>query len=262
MEDGDRLSAQGIRSWLRTPRAAIHIYDTVGSTNDAARALAEKGAPHGTAVLAEAQTGGRGRFGRTFHSPAGRGVYMSLVLRPGPKTSLSLFTAAGAVAAARAIESVSGLRAQIKWVNDVLVDGKKVCGILAEAAAGPDGPFVVLGVGINFCARAEDFPPELRDRAGALYGKRPQDVTRDRLAAAVIDHVLDAAASPEDALPEYRDRSALLGKDVVLTLAGGTYCGRAVAIDDGGALVVQDSRGNRRVFAAGDVRVRGRDGGR
>jgi BirA family biotin operon repressor/biotin-[acetyl-CoA-carboxylase] ligase len=166
------------------------------------------------------------------------------------------------VAAARAIESVSGLHAQIKWVNDVLVNGKKVCGILAEAAAGPDGPFVVLGAGINFCARAEDFPPELRDRAGALYGKRPQDVTRDRLAAAVIDHVLDAAASPEDALPEYRDRSALLGKDVVLTLAGGTYCGRAVAIDDGGALVVQDGGGNRRAFAAGDVRVRGRDGGR
>lgn len=257
METGGRLSARGITDCLKGTDAPIHIFDTVGSTNDAARSLAEKGAAHGTAVLAEAQTSGRGRCGRTFHSPPGRGVYLSLVLRPEPQAPLSLVTVAAAVAVARAIEDVTGRRARIKWPNDVLVDGKKVCGILAEAAAGPAGAFVILGIGVNFCARAQDFPPECRDTAGALYERWPADVTRDRLAAAVIDGVREAFAAPEETLPEYRERSAVLGRRVALSLPGETVRGKAVGIDGGGALVIEDGEGNRRAYAAGEVRVKG-----
>jgi BirA family transcriptional regulator, biotin operon repressor / biotin---[acetyl-CoA-carboxylase] ligase len=223
----------------RLGRPRLHLRET-GSTNDRARALAVAGAPHGTLVTTGLQTAGRGRQGRTWTTPPGRALLMSLVLRA-PDRMLPL-------AAAVAVAETAGPEAMIKWPNDVLLDGRKVAGILAEAR--PQNGWAVLGMGINVALRPDDFPEELRASAGSL-GLEPRDVEvfLERLLA-TLERTL--ALEPAALLDAWRARDALYGREVAW--ADGT--GRAGGIDGDGRLVVALPDGGRTALEAGEVHLR------
>ncbi len=222
---------------LGSPR--VHLRE-MGSTSDRARELASAGAPHGTLVTAGVQTAGRGRQGRTWTAPPGSALLMSLVLRDAP----GLLPLRAGIAVAQAI----GSGAQIKWPNDVLVDGRKVAGILAEAR--PAEGWAVLGVGINVALRIDDLPPELHDRAGTL-GRTSADV--EPLLAAVLDALGDALAlEPTAALSAFTTRDALRGREISW---GTELRGRADGVDDQGQLVVVLPGGGRTELSAGEVHL-------
>jgi BirA family transcriptional regulator, biotin operon repressor / biotin---[acetyl-CoA-carboxylase] ligase len=224
-------------SGLGTPR--LHLRETT-STNDRARELAIAGAPHGTLVTAGAQTAGRGRQGRTWAAPPGRALLMSLVLRR-PDRMLPL-------AAAVAVADVAGPRAAIKWPNDVLLDGRKVAGILAEAR--PQEGWAVLGIGLNVAVRVADLPDELRETAATL-GLEPRDV--EPLLARLLGALERALALDTPALLDaWRARDALYGRDV----AWADGAGRAAGIDGDGRLVVELPGGGRTALEAGEVHLR------
>jgi BirA family transcriptional regulator, biotin operon repressor / biotin---[acetyl-CoA-carboxylase] ligase len=221
---------------LGSPR--LHLRVTT-STNDRARALAQQGAPHGTLITAAEQSAGRGRQGRTWSAPPGRALLLSLVLRD-PPALLPL-------AAALAVAEVAGPRARIKWPNDVLLDGRKVAGILAEGR--PHEGWAVLGIGLNVAVRVDELPSDLRATAGTL-GLEPADLepTLERLLAA-----LERVLSLDDAalLDAYRQRDALRGREV--SWADGT--GRAAGVDGSGRLLVELADGGRRALSAGEVHL-------
>ena len=222
---------------LGTPR--LHLRETT-STNDRARALAAAGAPHGTLVTAAAQTAGRGRQGRTWSAPPGRALLMSLVLRE-PGRMLPL-------AAAVAVAEAAGPDATIKWPNDVLLGGRKLAGVLAEAR--PQEGWAVLGIGLNVAVRPDDLPAELRTTAATL-GLEPRDV--EAVLARVLD-ALERALALETAalLDAWRARDALRGRDI----AWGDGHGRAAGIDGDGRLVVELPGGGRTALEAGEVHLR------
>jgi BirA family transcriptional regulator, biotin operon repressor / biotin---[acetyl-CoA-carboxylase] ligase len=222
----------------RLGRPRLHLRATT-STNDRARELAQAGAPHGTLVTAAEQTAGRGRQGRTWTAPPGSAVLLSVVLRDPP----ALLPLAGALAVAE----VAGAGAQIKWPNDVLLDGRKVAGILAEGR--PQDGWAVLGIGLNVALRIEDLPPELHETAGSL-GLEPADLepTLERL----LDTLERSLALDEATLLDaYRARDALRGREVSWT----TGRGRAAGIDGEGRLVVELAEGGRTALSAGEVHL-------
>ena len=225
-------------SGARLGRPRLHLRATT-STNDRARELAQAGAPHGTLITAAEQTAGRGRQGRTWSAPPGSTLLLSVVLRD-PPALLPL-------AAALAVAEVAGARAQIKWPNDVLLDGRKVAGILAEGR--PQDGWAVVGVGLNVALRIEDLPPELHDTAGTL-GLEPADLEPilERLLAA-LERTL--ALDEARLLDAYRARDALRGREV--RWAAGH--GRAAGIDGAGRLVVELPEGGRTALSAGEVHL-------
>jgi BirA family transcriptional regulator, biotin operon repressor / biotin---[acetyl-CoA-carboxylase] ligase len=219
-------------------RPRLHLRATT-STNDRARDLAQNGAPHGTLVTAGEQRAGRGRQGRTWSAPPGRALLLSLVLRD-PPALLPL-------GAGLAVAEVAGPAAVVKWPNDVLVDGRKVAGILAEGRPGEG--WAVLGIGVNVALRVDELPPELHDTAGTL-GLSPSDLepTLDRL----LDALERALALDSSALLEaYRARDALRGHEVEWSGGRGTAAG----IDGEGRLVVQLAGGGRTALGAGEVHL-------
>jgi BirA family biotin operon repressor/biotin-[acetyl-CoA-carboxylase] ligase len=209
------------------------------STNARAKELAEAGAPHGTLVTASEQSAGRGRQGRTWSAPAGQALLLSVVLRDWPE--LLPLTAALAVA------DVAGSEAAIKWPNDVLLDGRKVAGILVEGR--PQERWMVLGIGLNVAVDVAALPEELADRAGSL-GRRPADVepTLRELLAALERRLGEPAATT---LEIYRKRDALMGR--AIAWAGGE--GTAAGVDDGGRLLVEVADGSRVALDAGEVHL-------
>jgi BirA family biotin operon repressor/biotin-[acetyl-CoA-carboxylase] ligase len=220
---------------LGTPR--LHLRRT-DSTNDRARVLAIAGAPHGTLVTAGEQTAGRGRHGRTWSAPAGRGLLLSLVLREVP--------ALLALASAVAVADVVGADAAIKWPNDVLVDGRKVAGILAEGR--PQEGWAVLGIGVNVAVREQDLPPQVAIGAAGL-GLAPAAV-EPTLAALLIALERRLAQQPDAILDAYRARDGLLGREVRWQRGHGV----AVGVDDSGRLLV-DRAGGVVALDAGEVHL-------
>lgn len=235
-----------------------HRYDQLDSTNRLAHELAKNGAPEGTVVTAQTQTSGRGRRGRSFFSPGGTGLYMSLILRPSlPPQELLLVTTAAAVAVARAAETLTGETMQIKWVNDVYRQGKKVAGILTEGAVDGDSvTYAILGIGVNVAPPAEGFPADIAHKAGALFDM-PCD-KRDELCALILQQfeVYYTALTDKAFLEDYRRRSLLDGKTVQLLSVDDfpTESATVLGIDDDFALVVQTKDGIRHL-TSGDVSI-------
>lgn len=242
----------------------VNWYDTVDSTNTKAKALARDGAPHGTVLIAGAQTAGRGRMGRSFASPAGLGLYLSVILRPGCKAEeLMHLTCAAGVAACDAVLSVSGCRPGIKWINDLVAEKKKLGGILTELSVDAGTGLVsyaVIGIGINCNHRPEDFPSELRDIAVSLKTVTGKAVEISRLAAALITalYAMDQTLlSGRDAMmARYRADCVTLGQQVRV-IGQETRNATALDVDQAGGLVVRYENGDIETVSSGEVSVRG-----
>lgn len=234
-------------------------FDSVTSTNDVAKDLAEKGEPEGTVVLAETQGSGRGRLGRAWVSPPG-GIYFSVIVRPRlPPNELSKITLMSAVGVAAAVRETTGLAATIKWPNDILIDGAKIVGILTEMAAEFDVVrFAVIGVGINANTSVEDYPLEVRESVTTLRTVLGRLVDRIELCAAALRH-LDrefgrvGSERFEEVLGSWREMSSTLGSRVRVSTIGGAFEGTAVGLGPGGELVVESDGGVERSFASGEV---------
>ena len=260
---GDVLSKAGITGRIKTADVfRVEVRKTVTSTNTILREIAAKGEPEGFVLATEEQTAGKGRMGRSFHSPAGHGVYFSLLLRPGCKAGdATLITSAAAVAAARAIEDVTGVRVGIKWVNDLFLNGKKVCGILTEAAFGMESGLVesaVLGIGINITRPEKGFPGMLEDVAAALTDRSTGDSgERCRLIAAVLDRFWRYYQNlpAREFLDEYRARSIILGQDIYVLSGSGKKPARALEIDDECRLVVRYKNDEIATLDSGEVSI-------
>ena len=239
--------------------APVQVYDTLESSNRTAKLLALDGAPHGTLVLTAHQSAGRGRLGRVFESPAGKGVYLSVLLRPAvPAASAQTATIGAAVAVCRAVQELCGLELGIKWVNDLYYQGKKVCGILTEAGTDLESgrlEWLVVGIGLNLTATAADWPPELAEKAGSLYPGGPAPVSRAALAGAIARQLL-ALCPAFDCLDEYRARCFVPGHWVTVCTGTETYAAQALSIDDAGRLVVQREGGRTEALRCGEVTIR------
>lgn len=259
--ENDLLSAEGIRPLLPAdyPSELLTFYPVIDSTSQEAKRLAAAGAPNGACVIANRQTAGKGRRGRSFCSPADSGVYLSMVLRP-PLTAAEavLVTAAAAVETSRAIRDVCGVEAGIKWINDLFLDGKKIAGILTEAVSDLETglvEFLVLGVGINVYQNPGEFPSELGEVVGALSdGKK--HISRNALAAALAGRLyrIERVLSDRTFLEEYRSRSVILGKTVTLCETGEE--GLAEAIDGDAHLHIRLNDGTKRELINGEISVR------
>lgn len=262
-EKSDVLSEQGLLNYLTNPALSPKVYASITSTNTVLKSMAAEGAPEGLCLIAGEQTAGRGRMGRSFYSPADSGLYMSLLLRPQlPAAEAVRITAAAAVAVCEAIEELSGLSTQIKWVNDVLVQGKKVCGILTEASLDCESGqlhYAVVGIGINTAVPAGDFSPELRQIAGAVFGEEKPPELRCRLAALVLDRLMaykDRLGDPA-LFAAYRQRSLVLGKEInILSPGKDPEPGEAVDLAPDFSLLVRLPDGTLRSLNSGEVSVR------
>ena len=243
--------------------AQMEIHDEIPSTNTRAKALAQQGAAHGTAVLARRQSAGRGRFDRKFYSPDDSGLYLSLILRPDLHADRAvLITSMAAVAAARAMEHLADVQARIKWVNDVYLGSKKACGILCEAGLDFESgkmQYVVLGIGVN--VGPMNFPPELEDIATSLSNECGREVFRSRFCAELLNEINALYPQLETGafMAEYRARSNVIGRRVVV-LRGDERCSAtALDIDENGSLIVRRDDGEMLTLHSGEISLRFED---
>ena len=261
--EGDILTENRIRLHLRHSTLRLQIYKSITSTNTVLKKLAENGAAEGTVLLAEEQTAGRGRMNRSFYSPAQTGLYMSLLLRPMMSAQeAASITSCAAVATAQAIEVLTGVKAEIKWVNDVLVNGKKVCGILTESALDSRTgllQYAIVGIGINVRPPKGDFPAELAEIAGALPPFPETEDLRCRLAAKILDRLMDCyeQLSAEDFYEEYKKRSCILGREIyILQLGREPVTATALDIEPDFSLRVRLTDGTETCLRSGEVSIR------
>ena len=240
----------------------LHRFETIDSTNTYLKQLAEAGAEGGTAVIAHSQTGGRGRLGRSFHSPAGSGIYLSYLLRPNCKPEgLMHLTCAVAVAMCDAVEKATGLRPGIKWTNDLVWQKRKLGGILTELGF-ENGlvSYAVVGIGINCTQTEEDFPRELRSIAtslSAVSGKAVDMVALEEQMLAALQTMAESLDRKDDILRRYRSDCVTLGQQVCVVRADEVTHGTALDVDGDGALVVRFEDGSVRAVSSGEVSVRG-----
>lgn len=261
----DILSLEGVQRNLDKDgiEIKVNVYDEVASTNDLAKEYAVSHSDD-IVMIANYQTKGRGRRGRSFFSPKGCGLYISFLLHP--KTDIEKATQAtcmAAVAVCKAIEKLTGKDVKIKWVNDIFLDGKKICGILTEGATSlEDGSlsYMVIGIGINLYIPKDGFPDEIKNIAGVLFteGELEEDM-KNRLSAGIIRELTNLLGSGDidDYLEDYRSRSMLIGNYVKI-LNGGTVSGgygKVEGIDDECHLIVRRDNGEVEALSSGEVSV-------
>lgn len=241
----------------------VQWHEEITSTNDHAKELAVRGAPHGTVILANRQTGGRGRMGRTFLSPGGMGVYLSVILRPQCKPEdLMHLTCAAAVAACDAVSAATGLDAGIKWTNDLVFNGKKLGGILTELSfSGNRIDYAIIGIGINCMQSVTDFDPSIQSFAGSLAMFAHDPISCSRVAAELIrslQRMDENLISGRSAIMDrYRNACITVGKQISLLLGDTVKHGFAESIDESGALNVRFDDGTLQRVTSGEVSIRG-----
>lgn len=241
----------------------IHRFETIDSTNTRAKEMAAQGAPHGTVLIARQQTGGRGRMGRTFHSPAGTGIYLSMILRPKCRAdALMHLTCAVAVAMCDAIEAAAGFRPGIKWTNDLVYEKRKLGGILTELGfEGSALAYVIVGIGLNCTQTKSDFPPELQSMAGSLSMVTGSKIDQPRLESEML-RALSAMSEnllseKEAIMSRYRKDCVTLGKDISVVRGEAIRHGTALDIDADGGLLVRYNDGSIQTVSSGEVSIRG-----
>ncbi|WP_302570578.1 biotin--[acetyl-CoA-carboxylase] ligase [uncultured Clostridium sp.] len=263
-KNSDFISKEGITLYLNDEFKYIDIYTykKVTSTNDIAKKLALNGAKHGTIVISEEQTNGKGRLGRSFYSPANTGIYMSIILKLSLTTMDSvLITTSSAVAICDAIEKLTGINCQIKWINDIYLNGKKIAGILAETFTNFESKtidYLILGIGLNFTQPKNDFPEELRKIASSLFEHNNSTINRNLLCAEIANNILNMISKIEnyDFISEYKKRSIVLNQDIIYTSKGISLIGKAIDIANDGSLIVKNSDGSTKILNSGDITIR------
>lgn len=238
--------------------------EETGSTNDDLKALAKQGAPHGTILMAGRQTSGHGRMGRSFHSPEGSGIYMSILLRPDcSPAELMHLTCATAVAMCDAVEEATGLRPGIKWTNDLVCGKRKLGGILTELGLTPKGmvDYAIIGIGINCTQQPEEFAEDIRSIAGSLAMVTGQEIRTAAVAAAMMTalHAMSCTllSGKFAMLRQYRKDCMTLGQDISILRGEEVRHGHALDLDDEGALIVRLADGSVETVNSGEVSVRG-----
>ena len=262
-EETDILSFQSIRKHFKRYQDTfdIEVYKVIDSTNNKAKILGSEGALEGKVIIAEEQTGGKGRLGRSFFSPTGSGIYMSLLLRPKVEaTKALLITTAAAVAVAEAIEAVSHKDAKIKWVNDIFIDEKKVCGILTEASLGMENggvEYAVLGIGINVKEPKGGFPKEIKDIATSIFKDANTDV-RSQLIAEILERFWDyyQVLCEKTYMEEYKRRSFLIGRRITVISGEERRDATALEINDDCQLKVRMDDGEECILSTGEVSIK------
>ena len=261
----DVITEAEVGSQMNTKWMGRHLvyFPETDSTNIQAKRLGEEGAPEGTLVVAERQTAGKGRRGRTWSSPAGTSIYMSFLLRPNiPPRCAPMVTLIAGLAGAKAVNQVTGLNARIKWPNDLVVNGKKICGILTEMSAEMEGiHYIVTGIGIN--VNQKEFPEEIRDKATSLLLEGGRCFNRSQLIAGVMEwfepyverflETKDLSLLKED----YEEMLANLNQEVQVLDPAGEYHGVCQGIDKDGQLLVERGDGSLSRVQSGEVSVRG-----
>ena len=263
-DTADPILESKIREWLSTKiigRKEIYILDEVDSTNNYAKELIKQGARDGTIIIADRQTGGRGRMGRKFESPKGAGLYFSVILRRKiTMEQTQVITAAAAVAVAEAIENVCGAETKIKWVNDILINDKKVCGILTEGSVGFETRTLdaaVIGVGIN-CFRTREYISEDVKKIMTNIQIETGKIIDRNLLTSVLCFYLEKRLHELDKrtfIEEYKRRSMIVGKDVIVRTGEMVYDAIAVDIADDASLVIELNNGKRLTVNSGEARV-------
>lgn len=257
---------QSILSNIPTPcpwRDTVYWYDTIDSTNAKAKELAKAGALHGTVVIAGNQTAGRGRMGRSFSSPEGMGVYLSVILRFGcTADKLMHLTCAAGVAAMKAVQAVCGVCPDIKWANDLVLGSKKLGGILTELVfSGNVVDYAIVGIGINCCQKAEDFPEELQDIATSILIQTGKKISPATLAATLTEQLFHMDwtlfSQKEQLMETYRQHCITLGKEIVVIQNDTQYAATALDVDQDGGLLVRFADGSEKIINFGEVSIRG-----
>ena len=260
-DDSDKLSQEGIRIHLgKTGNSYdLLVLDTIDSTNDQGKRMIAEGCRKETIIIANEQISGRGRQGRKFQSPKDTGMYLSLLFYPNKNMEeMENITTKTCVAVCRTIEEVSTSNAEIKWVNDIFVDGLKVSGILTEAVTDFESGTVealVIGIGINLRTRREDFDEDIRGIAGSIF---PKVGNRNKIAARLIDNVLEVYENgdEEELMAEYRRRCFLLGKKISYRKNGEMVEALALDVNEKGNLVIIGEDGRREILNSGEVSLK------
>ncbi|MBQ9139041.1 MAG: biotin--[Ruminococcus sp.] len=261
MKNKNEISAEGITAFNTSDNIGgeVLVFDELPSTNTYAKELAAKGAAHGTVVIADHQTGGKGRLGRRFESPSGAGIYMSIIIRPEFDISLAPFiTSAAAVAAAEAAEKLCGGDIRIKWVNDLYLSGRKICGILTETALNAEMKrldYAVIGIGINVLK--SDFPDEIRDTATSIEAETGKIINRNRLCGEILgrlEYYINNIEKKEH-LGGYRRRELLTGNYITANMGSEKFEGLAVGIDDNANLIIKLSDGSLKSLVSGEANL-------
>lgn len=265
----DILSQIEIQRDLNTQtlgKEIVHL-SSLESTNNKAKDLALQGAPEGLVVISEEQTKGRGRRGRQWSSPRGTGIWMSILLRPNilPREAPK-FTLLAAVAVAKGIREVTGLEAQIKWPNDILIHKKKICGILTEMSAELDSiNYIIIGIGMNVNEREKDFPLEIQNKASSLALLKGEKVSRRELVTKILENLEEEYLKYIDknefhsVIDQWKNMSCTLGAQVKTINNKKEIKGIAVDIKEDGALIIQRDNGEIEEIFFGDVSIRGID---
>jgi BirA family biotin operon repressor/biotin-[acetyl-CoA-carboxylase] ligase len=230
----------------------IRIEETE-STNAVAKKMALDGEKEGTVIIARRQSKGRGRMGRSFFSPDGKGIYMSVIIKP---ENPVLITSFASVAVARAIKKVSGAETQIKWVNDVYLNSKKICGILTEGVyRGDELRYAVLGIGVN--VKKMQFPEDISDIAASVENEIEHEISKEILENQIIEELDTLYDTYKDGkfLDESRERSMVIGREINVIRGNETETAMAVDIDDKGGLVIEKD-GKRHVLYSGEISIR------
>lgn len=242
----------------------IHHFITIDSTNTKAKQMAAQGAPHGTVLIADSQTGGRGRLGRSFHSPAGSGIYLSVILRPQCHASrLMHLTCATGTAMCDAVESACSFRPGIKWTNDLVFGKRKLGGILTELSLDAEGnaAYAVVGIGINCTQSESDFPEDIRSIATSLSRCTEAPIDRSKIIAAMLVSLerMDQILLHQKAqiMDRYRRDCITVGQDISVIAGENIRHGTALSVDEDGALVVRFSDGHTEAVSSGEVSIRG-----
>ncbi|MBQ2662252.1 MAG: biotin--[Clostridia bacterium] len=258
----DILTKEGILSHIKPEFSLpqIQVFDTVTSTNLLAKEAGVSGLPHGSIIVASHQTAGRGRLGRTFYSPSASGIYMSTLLRPTLSLEeTTLITTCAAVSVCEAIEALTDLSPKIKWVNDIFINGKKVCGILTESVLSTSGSidFSVLGIGINVYPPENGFPDDISNIATALFTE-PVYGFRNRLVAEIYNSFMSHydSLSTRAHIPLYKSRCFVLNKPISVISNGTSTPATALDIDNDCRLLVKYENGSQEYLSSGEISIR------
>ena len=267
IESPDALSEQEIRPLLTGDIVGSNIayFESLESTNTYAKKLAEQTFQEGLVIIAEEQTAGRGRMGRSWISPKGKGIWMSILLKPDVRPrDASKLTLVAATAVCRGIESCCGLKPLIKWPNDIVMEGRKLCGILTEMGAEMDDiEYVVVGIGINANLEEADFDEAVRPIATSLRLLQGENILRKKLVAAILNefnqlyHPFRSSGSIGHMLEEYKGKSAVIGNTVRILGKNQDITAKAVDINPEGHLIIETSDGNQVTVNSGEISVRG-----